>query len=435
MQPTWRRRVLCFTLQLSCLTLLLAGCWDRNELEQLAFVLTLGIDRSVDNQIDVMLRVAVPVGVEAGPGKKAGGGTVSGTTKVLTVTARSVPEAISLAEATIERQIDFRHLRIVVFGEQLAKEGLLPYLDVFERYHQFRRSTYIWIAKEGAARHIFLTTDPVLEKSVSRYAEDLARLVPQLSFFRMATLHEFINETDSPQVDAVLPIVAVNPIVEREKKENNNAPLPTDEYHQQLPENPEPGGKTLAPLYRSGGNPSEFLGVAVFHQGKLVDKWSGWETRDYSLLRDTYKRSIWVFPSPTGLGFFSLQLHRTRAPQITITDVNDVPHIDIALSLEGNLLGIQSLEPYVSSDKIADLEAYAAGQIQSQIAALIQKAQRQKVDPFYFVRFLRTKMLTMKELDELNWREHFAQATVTVAVDIKIRRPGLRIQPRERETP
>ncbi|MTV50185.1 Ger(x)C family spore germination protein [Heliobacillus mobilis] len=422
------------SLFFALLTLVLqTGCWDRNELENLAFVLTMGVDRSIDNQIDVIMRIAIPGNV-AGPTGKTGGESISQTTKPITITARSIPEAVSLAEATVERRIDFRHLRVLIFGEEIAKEGILPHLDVLERFPQFRRSVYVWVAKEGPARNVFLTAEPVLEKSVSRYVDDVARGVIRYGYSRMPTLHDFLNEVDNRQSDAVLPIVGVNPIVSSEKKDSSIKPMPTDKYHQEIAGNTEPGGKTLRALPRSGGNPSEFLGIAVLQEGRLIDKWSGWDARIYGLLRDSYRGGIWVFNTPNGNETFSVIIRRARGPSITVTWDGDVPHIDIRLFLEGQLMNVQSQESYVSTEGIAILESQAINTITKEVDALIRRAQKEKTDPFYLARSIQTQSLTMQEFDNLDWKNRFSNASFTVQADFKIRRPGLRIQSRSDES-
>ncbi|MBC9785715.1 Ger(x)C family spore germination protein [Heliobacterium chlorum] len=409
------------------------GCWDRNELENLAFVLTMGVDRSIDNKIDVVMRIAVPGNI-GGPTGKTGGESITQTTKPITITARTIPEAVSLAEATVERRVDFRHLRVLIFGEEIAKEGVLPYLDVLERFPQFRRSVYIWVAKEGPARNIFLTAEPVLEKSVSRYVDDVARGVVRYGYTRMPTLHDFLNEVDNHQLNAVLPLVGVNPIVSSEKKDGSVRPLPTDKYHQEIEGNVEPGGKTLRSLPRSGGNPSEFLGIAVMQEGRLIDKWSAWDARIYGLLRDSYRGGIWVFDTPNGKGPFSVIIRRAQQPKIDVTWEGDKPFIDIHLFLEGQLLSVLALEPYVSTDRITLLESQVVDSITAETSQLIERAQKEKIDPFYLARSIQMRSLTMQEFDSLDWKNRFSGASVTVHVDFKIRRPGLRIQPRSEES-
>ncbi|MTV48538.1 Ger(x)C family spore germination protein [Heliobacillus mobilis] len=419
------------TISLCLISLLLilvtSGCSSGRELERTAFVLTMGIDKGVNGNLDLIFRVAIPRSMDI----RAGGetSTLQETTKIITVNARSISEGISLASTNVERKLDFRHLRTVLFGEELARDELLYHqLDALERNPEFRRTTYLLLT-EGPAREVFLSTRPVLERSVARYIDGIMQNMREQGFGTPVTLHEFVTAMETYHLDPVLPMVKNNPMVQSEKVDSKVKPMPEVKYKRREAGKTEPGGKTTESLPRSGGNPSEFIGLGIFHQGKLIDKWSGWETNSYNLLRDTYQRSMWTFDDPSGHFVYSMELERARSPEANIDWEGGTPHIAIQLSLDGDLRSVQSLEPYVDSQGIALLENHAATLIEKEVRRLIAKAQEKKIDPFFLSRFVRMHMATIQDLEDLNWRDEFSRAQVDVHVSVKIRRPGLRIQP------
>ncbi|MBC9785196.1 Ger(x)C family spore germination protein [Heliobacterium chlorum] len=412
-----------------CAMICLTGCWDNREVETRAFVMTMGVDRSNDGNLDVIFRIAVPGNISQKGGQGAQDG-IPEVTKPVTVTARSIAEAIGIASANVERRLDFRHLRLVVFGEKLAKEGLGPHLDVLVRTPQFRRTVYLWVAKEGQARDIFLDNVPLLEKSISRWVEGIERTVVDQGFSRIPTLHEFLIETESKNVSATLPIVGINQLVKSEKEGEKVVPVPTDKYHDKIsPLTKEPPAKTTEDVPRSGGNPLEFLGIAILHSGKMVEKWSGWDARIFDLLRDRYRRGFWTFTDPSDpTKTFTVELNRSRPPHVSIEWNGDQPDIFIEVNLEGNIREIESYEPYVTTENIHLLEEEMEQKISQEIVNVVGKAQRKKVDPFYLARFVRTSIPTMQEYDNLDWEPRFSTARVSASANIMIRRPGLQIQ-------
>ncbi|MBC9785690.1 Ger(x)C family spore germination protein [Heliobacterium chlorum] len=420
-----------FSWLLLCLFLIscVAGCSSGRELERTAFVLTMGIDKGENGFLNVIFRVAIPRSMDI----RAGGETTTlqETTKPVTITARSISEAISLASTNIERKLDFRHLRIVLMGEELAREGLVYHqIDALERNPEFRRTTYVLLT-EGPAREIFLSTRPVLERSVSRYVDGIMSNMREQGYSRAITIHDFVSEMETYHVDPVLPMLKNNPMVLTEKKDSKIVPMPESEYVQRQKGKTEPGGKTTESLIRSGGNPTEFIGIGIFHQGKLIEKWSGWDAKAYNLLRDTYDRAIWTFTDPSGKFTYAIELNKSREPKVNIDWDNETPHISITLSLEGDLRSLQSLQPYVNPDGMATLENNAASSIEELIRQVIVKAQEKKIDPFFLSRYVRMRMAYIQDLQVLKWREDFSRAQVDVHVNVKIRRPGLRIQPAE----
>ncbi|WP_170292127.1 Ger(x)C family spore germination protein [Heliobacterium mobile] len=420
------RKVSCLLISV-LLLLVMSGCSSERELERTAFVLTMGIDKGEDGNLDVVFRVAIPRSMDI----RAGGETTTlqETTKPITITARSISEAISLASTNVERKLDFRHLRIVLFGEELAREGLVFHqIDTLERNPEFRRTTYMLLT-EGPAREIFLSTRPVLERSVSRYVDGIMQNMREQGYSRPITLHEFVSEIETYHVDPVLPMLKNNPMVLTEKSDSKIKPMPEAEYKQREAGKTEPGGKTTESLTRSGGNPSEFIGIGIFHQGKLMDKWSGWEANAYNLLRDTYHRAIWTFDDPIGKYTYAVELSKSRSPEVNIHWQDETPQISVDLYLDGDLLSLQSLEPYVNPDGLATIENNAATIIEKEVLQVIAKAQGMKIDPFFLSRYVRMHMTYIQDLQALNWREEFSRAQVNVHVNVKIRRPGLRIQP------
>ncbi|WP_170291842.1 Ger(x)C family spore germination protein [Heliobacterium mobile] len=419
------RVVYLILITMICLT----GCWDNREVETRAFVMTMGVDRSKDGNLEVIFRIAVPGNIS----QRGGQGTPEGIreiTKPITVTARSIAEAIAIAGAIVERSLDFRHLRLIVFGEKLAKEGVGPYFDVLARTPQFRRTVYIWVAKEGQARDIFLNNVPLLEKSISRWVEGIVRTVGEQGYSRIPTLHEFMTETEGKNVSATLPIVGINQVVQAEKEGEKVTPMPTDKYQEKTsPLTKEPPAKTTEDAPRSGGNPLEFLGIAIMHSGKMVEEWPGGDARIYDLIRDRYRRGFWTFTDPNEpTKTFTVELNRSRPPRVSIEWKGDRPDVFIEVSLEGNIREIVSYEPYVSTENIHILEEEMEKRISEEIVTVVGKAQRKKVDPFYLARFLRTSIPTMQEYDDLDWESRFSTARVSASANITIRRPGLQIQ-------
>ena len=62
-----------------CGMILLSGCWDRVEINDLAIVTAAAIDATDDNQIELSLQVFIPKALGSGGGQGGGGGGGGGT--------------------------------------------------------------------------------------------------------------------------------------------------------------------------------------------------------------------------------------------------------------------------------------------------------------------------------------------------------------------
>ncbi len=66
-----------------CGIILLSGCWDRVEINDLAIITAAAIDATDDNQIELSLQVFIPKALGSGGGQGGGGGGGGGATTLL----------------------------------------------------------------------------------------------------------------------------------------------------------------------------------------------------------------------------------------------------------------------------------------------------------------------------------------------------------------
>lgn len=135
---------------------LLVGCWDRREVDELAIILTMGVDAKKDGKYTVTFELADPGGVEVGP-QRPGGGQGS---LAITAQGRSLLEAVRGLQRRSSREIFLPHVRTILWGEELALDGLSSAVDLFERHDELRRTMYIAVVK-GKAQEAMQATPQV----------------------------------------------------------------------------------------------------------------------------------------------------------------------------------------------------------------------------------------------------------------------------------
>ena len=110
-------------LCLGIVSLPLAGCWDRKEINDLALVTAAGIDKTDEEMIELSVQVFVP---RSGGGGQLGqtGGTGSGPQSLVRSAAgKTVAEAMARLQERIPRTIFWGHTEVFIFGE--AKDEML----------------------------------------------------------------------------------------------------------------------------------------------------------------------------------------------------------------------------------------------------------------------------------------------------------------------
>ncbi|WP_068783895.1 Ger(x)C family spore germination protein [Paenibacillus phocaensis] len=153
--------------------LVLTGCWDRLEVNDVAFVLATATDLE-QGKIRATVQIALPSSL-GGAGSEGGGGGTSGnkTYLMLSETAPTPYQANQLMQSTLSRTLNFSHRRVTILGEDFAKAGIGQFLDIFGRYPQNRLTTYIVLSRGPGYK--LLGVDAPIEQSPSEMIRELTK--------------------------------------------------------------------------------------------------------------------------------------------------------------------------------------------------------------------------------------------------------------------
>lgn len=397
-------------------SLLPLGCWDYQEIDETAFVLVLGLDKGKENKLTVTAQIAVPrnLGGSALSGMGGAGGQTE-TTEVVSVEAPTFSAALNMMNAFVNRRISLKHVKSVVFSEELAREGTLTYLAVIGRFPEFRRSVFIAVARGISARELLESNKPVFESNPAKYVE-LATLAARFTAFSplQPQFHYFYNAAHSQGADPVGILVATK----RQTPQGEGPPLQGtwrsegDYYSGELP--------------RTGGNTPELIGAALFKGDILVGEINGDEMTGLMILRNTFEQAFVSTPDPLEPELMTaVNVHMYTAPTIKIDVSEPIPKIYIKVMLEGDVLGIQSHSNFEDPRFRYLLENALAQRIKLDIIKLLQKTQDLGVDSAWLGKKAKKHFLTTKQWEDYHWKEVFPQAPIEVEVIVNLRRFGL----------
>lgn len=189
-------------LMLLLCTIFIAGCWDRKEINDIAFVIGIAVDKEQDNYRS-SLQIALP-GQSGSTGSSGGGGGTSGDKSwfMLSNTAKTLRGTTLEGQKSLSRKIYYAHRRTMLIGEDLARDGVAPMLDLFTRY-PLNRFSALPVVTKGAAYKV-MDTDAPIEKFPSE-------MVRELCFLNMRnprSLKTFTDAILSEGVDPFLPVAS-----------------------------------------------------------------------------------------------------------------------------------------------------------------------------------------------------------------------------------
>ncbi|MFD2412011.1 Ger(x)C family spore germination protein [Paenibacillus rhizoplanae] len=385
------RRVSIFFMTALCL-LLITGCWNRRELNDLALVVAMSIDKS-DDQYMVTLQV-----VDAGEVSSKIG--TSGRTPVITYSEKGkhVFEAIRKMTTGTPRKLYFSHLQMLVISEDIAKEGISKSLEFLSRDHEVRKDFFVVIAKEEQA------------KSILENITSLEKIPAQ----KMKTSLETSQKVWAPTV-----AIQIDQLIADLTSEGSNAVL-TGII---ITGNPTTGTTLKNVTKTSSYSNLKFQGVAVFKKDKLVGWLNEEESKGYNYIKDNVKSTVAHIECPGG-GDLVMEVLRSKT-KVKGKVVNGEPSIDIHLSAEINIAEVECPIDLSKIENIIELEQSINEKAISVLEASIRKAKELGSDIFGFGEVIHRADPQAWKTWKTDWNKHFAETAVTIHSDFKIRRTGI----------
>ncbi|MDN5375654.1 MAG: spore germination protein [Thermacetogenium sp.] len=294
--------LLLFLLAFGC-----SGCWSAVEIEQMSFISVVGVDFISPQELLVSFQIVNPRALAGGAGGAGGGGGNEPPVIVLSVRARTVPDALAKLASESPRVVRFKQLNAIVLGEELAKKGVAQVMDFFARHWEMRRSIWVLIAR-GSAEDVLLKGAPLQEKvpgmAIKMNMERSDELAPVRYPVRLG---DFLSDMTRDGTDAIASSVEVGPM--QEARTDNSSK--------------EQGGDTKEQA-TTGEKELVFRGAGIFNGDKLVAFLGPQEARGARWMRGNITGGIYTVPTPPQGTWASLVTERAEVriePVITKDDI------------------------------------------------------------------------------------------------------------------
>jgi len=385
-----------FTLSCIILLILLPGCWNSRELNTLAIVQAVGIDRTEDGQISVSLQILKPSAIKS----SSSSGNTNGSKSVWVVTSRgeTVFDAIRNASMQTDRKAYFSHNMVYVLSEEIARKGISDELDLWSRDVEFRELPYVFISK-GKAEDV-IRSEHEQEKIPGQAIEELARLTFAASKIPEVQLINLLKNLASKTDDSIIPGITI------------------------AQGNAETSTKNLV----------ELEGTAILKRDKLIGWFDSRETRGVLWILGNVKSGIIVVPTPSDETKKSGVEIIKASSRIVPERVDGNLVLTVNVHADGNLGEQMSNADLVNPEPFKELEEETASEIKNEIYSAVIKAQKWDVDIFKFGAEVHRQF--PKEWPELerNWPEEFQKIRVNIVVDAKLHWTGLTKKPMQPTT-
>jgi spore germination protein KC len=376
--------------------LLITGCWDRREINNLAIISAIAIDKAREEE-KILLSIQIEKPGQLGRGGIVGGGGQS-TNKpyvILSSTGKNIFEAQRLLATHTSRSLYWAHCKVLIIGKEMARVGIGSILDFFDRHYNSRRRMWLVIAN-GEAKDVLQITNTI-EKDPAQTLNLLFRHGTSKGFY-LSDMNYFLKRLST---EGVQPLAARIQIM---KNNNQETAKNTEEKPTEI----------------------KLTGTSVFNEKKLIGWLDETETLGLLLILGKAQKAGFNLPCPTNknedIGIHTRRLNSKIVPEIHEGKIA----IKIKITIEGDVVSTQCDLDLTKTSILESLNKKYAELIRKKVQITLKKAQKDyQVDFLGFGETIMRKYPHFWKKIKDNWDEIFPIIHVNIEIDANIRRTGL----------
>lgn len=369
----------------------LSGCWDVREINELALVMAVGIDKSVQNPGHYLVTVQA-----ANPQPNSSGETSKGpqTVWVASAEAPTIFAAIREIARFSSQRIMWAHNNVIIVGESLAQDDITPVIDFFSHNHELRMKTWMAVA-HGDARH-FLHANVGMGNIPGQSLGDVFRYQQLTGLGMKSDLLTVYGDFTSPSTNPLIATLTLNQAVTQSGL-SKEAESTTDQI--------------------------QMSGMAVFDDNSLLGFLTEEETRGLSWFMAEDPNTVISVPHPENSEkSVAVEISGVKAKIESQID-DDGPQFTIVITGTGHIAEEQTTSRLSIHQLKSQLEGTVNQEIGREIAMALDKIQKQYgSDVLGFGKVVHTQhKQAWNQTIKSRWTDLFPEAEVKVEVNIDIK--------------
>lgn len=389
------RRTVYLSLVVVVSCLLLPGCWNQRELNDLSIAFALGIDLDEEGKYIVSAQIINPS--EISPARSGGGGDQAPVSTFET-RGETLFEAFRRLTKLVPRKVYFAYVRVVVFGEDVARRGIKETLDFLLRENEFRTDFFLLVAKEASARDVLSVLPPLMPIPAVKMYDSLEMSEQFWAATGKITIDELIEDIVTPGKETVLTAVEVTGNLEMGQRQEN-AQMVGDHANVRLAD------------------------MVAFHGDKMVGWLDEEESKGYNYFKDNVEDTVTSIRCPDG-GKMGVEILHVGS-KVRTEVKNGQPKGYIDLRAKGNIGDVQCDVQLANQQTIKSLEEQVEKTIRKTMEKALTKAQKElRADIFGFGQALSRSDPQAWQALKNDWIDVFPDMPVDIETEIEVLHQG-----------
>ncbi len=352
------------------LVLPLTSCWDDKELEDLLLVLGIGVDVGIENPDEYEVTIEFPTIITDAPKEK----------HEISVNAKSLNEAKKKFQSKVYRHINYGNTRVLIFGSEVAKEGVIKHIDCLLREPIFPGTIRFAVANVRASD--ILKTQPFPTLLSSNFLFRAIQQTNERTQTTFTTLRKFHHEYYTNGIDPVLPYITFEP----------------------------------------NKNTFDVGSVALFKEDKLVKVLDQQYTLYLMFLKGEINRGFYQTTYKNENNYLSINLKGGNS-KIDTELVDSTLYINEKINIKADLAEFTPQKNVFDKAFIEELQTYLSNHLKERLTETVEILQELKTDSVGYGLYVRAK--NPEYFDKDNWGEQLAKAKFNIEVNVEIRTVGI----------
>lgn len=371
-------------------SLTLCGCMGGRELNTLAIGIALGIDK-VDSSYLVTYQILNPKALASQKPVN------QSPTVLFQETGVDLFETIRRFTTISPRKLYNSHLRVVVLGEDFAKEGIRDIIDFLSRDHEFRTDFYFVVARGITANKMLDTITPIETVSGMSVYDSIKAAEESWAPVKPVKITELINTLISEGKNLTLP--GIEPV-------NTDAPSDSAEV-----------------LQHSDTDKIKLSGIGVFKGDKLVGWLDEAESKGLSYITGNLKDTVgYVEYDKKSRVTFEVIREKSDA---TVLSSENRPAIKVEIDIKSNLAAVTGNLDTSTEENVKRLNRLIEEKITYLCKVTIEKAQEDlESDIFGFGEEMHRAYPDYWREIKKDWDKEFPKLPVSISVKSEINGMG-----------
>lgn len=388
--------------------LLLSGCWDYEEYEDLIQVSAIGIDFDKESRETTLTVQYIPTTKGEGGGQSSG--SSSGKKEIVhSVTDKTINDAVAKVQQVIFKKLFYGYLKVVVIGEDAAKNNMMDIIELLDRTPVIRPTSFIAVTS-GKAEDAISTFDVSMVASSSEEIYNLINIGGSIGSAYPVTIQRFTEMLAVPGIEATAPrVVTVSKIPQPDAKGGTEGNIRYDEERE--------GDHRVAGIAAFKGD--KFIGWLDERESLGFGWITGKKVPGYKISEGSEKadtEEILFYRLSNSKGTIKVQIE------------NDKPRFQVDVKVVADLRKYYSNNgsDFLAPKEVSIMEKKLSDSIRSDIKAALKRGQKElksDIFGFGFALFREDTKLWRTEYEK-KWDKIFPDIPITINVKAKIINTG-----------